>query len=291
MRSKPMHAALERMLVAYARRFPISRGKLRVVNALWSLAAAGDYERMATTIYGGMRIPCDLREMLQRQYYFFGTYFVEALNLRAWSAEARSAEVVFDVGANGGIYSLAALAARPDAAVHAFEPTPEIAARLHKVREINGLDGLTVHEAAVASWNGVAGLRRCDFNEGMNFTTSDARGTGDADLTEATPVRAVRLDHVCAEGGIERIDLLKLDIQGNEPDALEGAGEMIGEGRIRTIFMELNWGWAADCPATRAVQRLDDAGYRFSPPGRELRWAKAGDWLKRHGDIVCRAAD
>ena len=115
--------APERLLVAYARRFPLRRGKFRTVNALWPLVAGGDPLRMAQISYGGLRMPCDLREDLQRQYYFFGTYLLEEHLLDAWRGFARDAKVVFDVGANGGIYSLAALDAQPAAAVHAFEPT------------------------------------------------------------------------------------------------------------------------------------------------------------------------
>ena len=67
---------------------------------------------------------CDLSEMLQRQFYFFGTYFVEEHILTCWEQEAKGARVIFDVGANAGIFSLAALAVQRDATVHAFEPTP-----------------------------------------------------------------------------------------------------------------------------------------------------------------------
>ena len=137
----------ENLLILYARRFPIRRGKLRVINSLWR-AAVGDpnTHRVATLKHGGFKMPCDLGEMLQRQFYFFGTYFLEEDILRCWQAAAQGAKVVLDVGANAGIYSLAALAIQPDATVHAFEPTPEIAARLPATAKLNGLDHLQVHE-------------------------------------------------------------------------------------------------------------------------------------------------
>ena len=119
------------------------------------------------------RCRCDLSEMLQRQFYFFGTYFWKKIILRCWETAAKGAKVVLDVGANAGIYSLAALAIQPDATVHAFEPTPEIAARLRETAKLNELDHLYVHEAAVSSENGYAILKRfrgeLGTNEGMNF--------------------------------------------------------------------------------------------------------------------------
>jgi tRNA1(Val) A37 N6-methylase TrmN6 len=55
--------------------------------------------------------------------------------LDCWTRAAKDAQVIFDVGANSGIYSLAALASQPNAVVHAFEPTPEIATRLRRSDE------------------------------------------------------------------------------------------------------------------------------------------------------------
>src|SRR5690606_415958 len=101
-----------------------------------------------------------LSEMLQRQLYFFGTYFLEAEILERWARLARRSDVVFDVGANAGIYSLVALGANPGLTVHAFEPTPEIAARLRATADLNGLERLKVHETAVSDGAGEKTLRR-----------------------------------------------------------------------------------------------------------------------------------
>ena len=168
---------LDRLLVSYARHFPIRRGKLRLVNALWSLAGNDpSARRLAELKYGSFKVPCDLSEMLQRQLYFFGTYFVEEHIIKCWQHAAREASVIFDVGANVGIYSLAALAVQPDLAVHAFEPTPEIAARLRQTATLNGLRNLEVHQVAVYRDKGSAILNRwrseSGSNGGMNFVTS-----------------------------------------------------------------------------------------------------------------------
>ena len=48
-----------------------------------------------------------------------------------------SKAIVPDVGASAGIYSLVALAAKPGSTIHAFEPTPEIAARLRATAAAN----------------------------------------------------------------------------------------------------------------------------------------------------------
>jgi FkbM family methyltransferase len=273
---------LERMLIAYARRFPLRKGKLRLINALWSAAVDGDdARRIATLIYGGYRLPCDLQEDLQRQIYFFGTYFLEQDNLSWWGKQAKGAEVIFDVGANVGIFSLAALAAEPNAVVHAFEPTPEIAKRLLNAAELNGLHKLNVHALAVSNANGYAKLNRWSgdmgTNSGMNFIF------GSADEGDPNRVPIVSLDDFCQEYAINRIDLLKVDVQGHEAEVFKGAQRLLTAGRIGLICFELNWARdpASICPARESIRFLERCGYRFSAVGTMLNWRKSGDWM--HG--------
>ena len=258
-----------------------------MINLLWR-AAVGDQSthRVALLNYGRFKMACDLSEMLQRQFYFFGTYVLEEDILRCWEAAAKGAKVILDVGANAGIYSLAALAIQPNAIVHAFEPTPEIAARLRATAKLNGLDHLHIHEAAVHNKNGQATLKRCrgelGTNEGMNFISRDL---GDS-RTER--VQTVCVDQFCRDQSINHIDLLKLDIQGQEHSALEGAERLIKSGNIGIIFLELNWAKSAGttCAATESIRLLEQGGYRFSRPGKRLNWQNAGDWLRTLSDVV-----
>ena len=278
---------LEQTLIWYARNFPIQRGKLRVVNNLWQLAArARGPQRIAVLKHGGLKAPCDLSEMLQRQFYFFGTYFLEREILALWADLARQVEVIFDIGANAGIYSLAALASNPDADVYAFEPTPQIADRLRSTVALNGLARLHVEEMAVSDATGNKTLRRCRGgqgadNGGMNFLV-DGPATDDGDEQVCT----VTLDDYCAERGLSRIDLLKMDIQGHEYAALRGAGGLLNRGAISCIFLELNWMEGDDCPAEACVRLLDRHGYLFSAPRGKPEWRPAGPWLRGLSDVV-----
>jgi FkbM family methyltransferase len=284
-------STLESLLMLYARRFPIRRGKLRVIDLLWRAAVGHEStHRMAALSYGRFKMSCDLSEMLQRQLYFFGTYFLEEDILSCWVGSAKGAKIVLDVGANAGIYSLAAVAIQPDVTVHAFEPTPEIAARLRATVKLNGLDHLHVHEAAVFSKNGQGTLKRfrgeLGTNEGMNFVSQDIGDSG------AERVQTVCLDQFCQDHSIDHVDLLKLDIQGHEHSALEGARRLISAGGVGIIFTELNWAKSANvaCAAAESIRLLEQAGYRFSKPGKRLNWEKAGDWLRALSNVVAYRA-
>jgi FkbM family methyltransferase len=279
---------MERTLIWYSRRFPVSTGKLRVVNRLWRVASGPPPAlRTGRLIYAGYQIPCDLSETIQRQIFFFGTYYIERECLECWVAMTRDARVIFDVGANAGIYSLAGLAANPHAVVHAFEPTSEIAERLRATATLNHLPTLHVHELAILSRAGAATLHRCrgDYgdNGGMNFITSRAAPTGES-------VSATTLDAFCSEKGIVRIDALKMDIQGQEAAALEGARGLLAQGRISSIFFELNWSTnpGERCVATAAVEMLSSYGFQFAEPRRPLRWQAAGTWMRKMTEIIAR---
>lgn len=280
----------ERLLRAYARHFPLHRGKVRLVDTLWRAAAGRAGATRTATLTTGHRIHCDLNQQLQRQYYYFGTYWRERREIACWQNVARQSRTILDVGANLGIYTWSARAANPACTVHAFEPTPAHAAHLRHTIKVNSVTSVHVHEAAVGRESGEAVLNlwsgESRDNEGMNFVT-DAPQTA-----ESLPVRVVSLDDFCDTNGIDSVDLLKMDVQGNEQAVLSGARRMLGKGRIGTVFVELNWEVEAGgtSPASEVVDSLSRLGFEFSEPVWPLRFRDAGPWLRSCTDIVARKA-
>jgi FkbM family methyltransferase len=278
----------ERLLLAYCRHFPVQRGKLRLVNAAWRRVSGTAATSRIAVLSTGHRVTCDIAQLLQRQYYFFGTYWLERAELACWQAVARQSPTVFDVGANLGIYSLSARAANPDSTIHAFEPTPQHAAHLRGTLAANGVTGVHVHEAAVGGTSGEAVLNvstgDLHENEGMNFITA----TPQAALTH--PVRMTSLDDFCETHGVGRVDLVKMDVEGNERAVLDGARRLLAEGRLGTVFVELNWGSqpGLPCPATGVVDALSAHGFEFSEPRLPLRFRAPGSWLRACSNVVAR---
>lgn len=280
----PPISLIERALKIYARRAPLAWGKYRIINALWQRGAGGDHHREASLIYSGYRVPCDISEFIQRQLYFFGTYFLERKFLKVWQDLARQSDVIFDVGANAGIYSLAASSANATVAVHAFEPTPDIAERLRQTKELNGLVNLIIVEAAVSDHTGQTRLVMCDGgggNGGMNFLNNESR------LESDIPVKTVTLDQYCRDHSIEKIDLIKVDVQGFEPEVFRGSHDLLRDGKVGTVFVELNWGAPGEqSHADDLIDLLDQSGFYFSDITLTPAWRQAGPWMRRYSDIM-----
>jgi FkbM family methyltransferase len=162
-------------------------------------------------------------------------YFEEVVG-KDWSKEPfanliRSlppAPTCIDVGANIGVTVLVAAAIRPDARIFAFEPVPSNARLLRQNLQENGIENCTVVECAVGHKESVVQMN----NDGP---WASVGGEG-----SCLSVPILTLDsYVAAELSDRRIDFLKIDVEGYEPNVLAGAAELIGRWRP-LIFLEFN---------------------------------------------------
>lgn len=122
--------------------------------------------------------------------------------------------VVFDVGANVGVY--ACEQARRNATVYAFEPNPDCFRRLQKMLELNHL-GSQVHAFNVALGSAPG---RGNLSVELGRTTS---GTVVLEDEQTASIDVTTLDIVVPSLMVGHIDLLKIDVEGSELDVLRGS--------------------------------------------------------------------
>src|SRR5262249_48901648 len=120
---------------------------------------------------------------------------------------AQRSRATLDVGAYVGYFTLLAAHANPDARVFAFEPMPDIAARLRQNLALNELSGIECIEAAVGEADGHAEFYHTDVQFPTSSSLSQAfMGT---DGVTSSRVEVVALDRFLRERGVDHVDLLK----------------------------------------------------------------------------------
>lgn len=142
--------------------------------------------------------------------------------------------VVFDVGANRGEWTQLLLKHRPAARVVLFEPAPGCHPHLQPLLG----DRVQLVTSAVGAAEGVIQLWSSSETDGA----ASVHRRSDSFLTEmkfaATEVSVTTLDAYAREQNIERIDFVKLDIEGHELAALHGARTCLQEKKIRALAFE-----------------------------------------------------
>lgn len=148
----------------------------------------------------------------------------------------RDALVVFDVGANVGDYALAAHEILGDRArIFAFEPAREVSARLTSAVAGTSIE---VVPCALGSDPGTQTLYAAEVSTKLASMYAREVEHAALKLEAQEEIEVERLDAFCRERGIEKISLLKLDVEGHELSVLESAGAMLTSGAIERIQFE-----------------------------------------------------
>jgi FkbM family methyltransferase len=232
----PMRGALVRLLLKAA---PTSRELSLAGRAIPHLRSGDHLPVLDGPLRGARWLPeAGLHACVE------GTY--EPETQEALIDHVHTGDVVFDVGANAGYFTL--LGSRlvgPAGRVVAFEPLPRALELLRRHVALNALENVQIVDAAVSDRDGEALFRDDSFTMG--------RLTDDGDIR----VRLVALDPLCAAGELPLPDVLKIDVEGAELDVLEGARGLLTE---RHPVLVLSTHGRASHEA--ACELLSSLGYR-----------------------------
>ena len=190
----------------------------------------------------GHRLKLDRRSLTEKSAYYTGRYDCEEIELLC--RLLRPGDTVFDVGSNIGFYAvpIASRLQHIRGHLHSFEPVKANFTRLQENIAVNGLQACaTAHEYALSSRAGTAEITlREDFlagsgtgNAAIVFSESDKSRF----LVERIALR--RLDDLGEEMHLDRLDLIKLDIEGHEDEFLRGGAGIINR-HLPIIYMEVN---------------------------------------------------
>jgi FkbM family methyltransferase len=142
--------------------------------------------------------------------------------VRPWFQLAADAGTVLDVGANTGLFSLLAGLANPAARCFAFEPMPLTRQTLERNIRRNPLARVKCVPAAAGARQGTIEIYwdPSRKNDGMASADPSHRSDGQPLARRTVPVLA--LDDWAKSAGVERADLIKIDVERHEPEVLSG---------------------------------------------------------------------
>jgi FkbM family methyltransferase len=180
---------------------------------------------------------------------------------------------ILDVGANLGLFSLVLRATLPGRRIVAFEPAPSTYKSLASNVVLNAAANVECINAAVADRDGTASFA---VREGARANSS-LGASAEKGPVVVVDVPCVTLDRFTADAGIDRIALLKVDVEGFEAKVFEGAARILAEGRPQVVYFEVcpalarKEGFAPDA----AAAKLEAHGYMLHRIGPEGRLEKA----------------
>ena len=167
--------------------------------------------------------------VVDAEWEYLQGYVKESTTTELLSAFIKQGMTFVDVGANVGYFTL--LAASLGARVVAYEPTPAVYKRLRENVELNGLQNVSLLNAAVAEKAGTLTFHQSPDDPEANSIFGEG---------ECIEVEAVALDEDLSRRSIQHVDLLKIDAEGAEPLVLAGAAKLMRSERPPVMVIEVN---------------------------------------------------
>ncbi len=196
-------------------------------------------------------VPCTLMNF--RAYETLETEFLKAIT--------QENDVVLDIGANCGWYSLALARHCPTARIYAFEPIPHTYDILQRNILHNGLHNIEAHRLAFSN---VQAELEFLYTPHCSGATSQvlAGQPGTPESLQKVSCPATTLDSFCVQHGLAP-QVVKCDVEGAELMVIEGGEAMLARHKP-VILIELLRKWARqfDYHPSEVVQRLCQHGYK-----------------------------
>lgn len=248
---------------------------------------------LETTFDDNIRIITSLSDHIESQVFWQGFQEADEGVIILLKRHLPADGVFIDIGANIGTFTLVAARAAFRGQVHAFEPSGHHFERLTRNVQLNGFGNVTLNRKGLYDQPGTATLflpsRAGEMNNSGAASLYIFPAEEEVQVSEA--VALVRLDDYASDQNIERVDIIKIDIEGAEMKALQGARETIAR-RRPLVFMELDRDnlERAGCPPDEVLDFWKSLNYEVSiirVTGDTVP-VEGAEELGRHQNMKCR---
>lgn len=142
-------------------------------------------------------------------------------------------DVVVDIGAHIGIYTLKASRLLSDKGkVFAIEPDPITFLRLKENVQLNKATNVTPINVAIFSENKKVKLYQSKFSSANSIKFEVG--------TDYVEVDASTLDQIMEKYGHDRVEWIKVDVEGAEKEVLDGASKLLSQNNTLKVILEIH---------------------------------------------------
>jgi len=242
-------------------RISILREVLRMLSLAGFLPSA-IWKRLPVEVVFPVKLPdgrfffysATANDVIARALYWRGLRDWESETIPVFYRLAQSAEIVLDIEANTGFYTLLACTANPRARVIAFEPVPRVYEKLLEHISLNHFeDRCEVYQTAVSNFVGTAKMHIPPEDLPTSASLNPKGFRGFDGILQQVPVTTI--DAVVGE---RTVDLVKIDVEGFEPQVLEGMQMTLQRCRS-ALFIEC----LPDGPYQQVEEMLKVQGYQI----------------------------
>ncbi len=160
----------------------------------------------------------------------------EKESTKLWIKLCAISDVIFDIGANTGIYALLAKTINIDSKVFAFEPVERVFKKLQNNSKINNFD-IHCNQLAVSNKNGVAVIYDSNSEHVYSVTVNKNMRGNNPSVFEVR-INTITLSTFIQEQQLKKIDLMKIDVETHESEVLEGMGDFLNKFKP-TLLIEI----------------------------------------------------
>jgi FkbM family methyltransferase len=225
-----------------------------------------------------------IRVSTPNEHHRAETYATKEPETIRWLREnLRDGDVFYDIGANIGLYSLYAAKLRPACRVFAFEPESHNFGNLCGNLRLNRVANVTPCSFPLSSCEGFTPFYLYDLRPGGALHSLGCPSPlRDEPPLLTTGTLAVTIDALVSRHGLPAPNLIKLDVDGNEEQILDGAATVLASGSLRSILVEVTWPDEGKAALSWAESKLSPYGYQLKAKSAwsiELRGLRSANFI------------
>lgn len=234
------------------------KNPLAALIRLWKWKQAKNKNNKLAYLFWGDRIIYCYPDSTSSMWLIY-SYFYDKKEFMFLSKYLKNTDIVFDVGANIGIYSLWISKFVTEGKIIAFEPDPKNYQRCQEQLLNNKLGQVVLEDIALSSENG-----KLKFSTGKDMENHLLLDIQEIDNETTIQVESKKMDLYCEDKNITAIDFIKIDVEGAEKFVFEGASQLLNSQKIKCILFEVNQQKEKfDTNDEQLMNILKKAGYSF----------------------------